>query len=198
MSECSWRMRDVLDAGGGRGSHDVNDGDYVTVIDNDAAALELNSRADRKILGDLETYPLPASSFDAIYCRDVLEHLPRPHRALENMAAALRPGGTLTLGLPNVLSRKSLIAKMTPHRFHIWAYRRIFGDRNAGRPGYGPYKTYLRLCLRKRALRRWAGGHGLTLVSSVGARGAAFEQRALLRLLVGGSTEYEFVFKKDF
>ena len=33
----------------------------------------------------------------------------------------------MTLGVPNVASPKGLLTKFTPHRFHIWVYRRILG-----------------------------------------------------------------------
>ncbi|MDH3253872.1 MAG: protein-glutamate O-methyltransferase CheR, partial [Acidobacteriota bacterium] len=47
---------------------------------------------------DLPTYP--ASNYDAIFCRNVLIYFSEPalHRAVENFAAALRPGGLLFLG----------------------------------------------------------------------------------------------------
>jgi SAM-dependent methyltransferase len=38
---------------------------------------------------------LPPASFDLVYCRFLLIHLPEPQRALGEMHALLRPGGTL-------------------------------------------------------------------------------------------------------
>src|SRR5581483_9550091 len=108
-----------------------------------------------------QTHPLQAEAFDAVVCWDVLEHLPHPELALENMTRALRPGGRLLLGLPRVTSPKGLATKFTPHRFHVWFYRHVFHDANAGRPGYGPYRTYLLWSLRPGALRRYAAQHGL-------------------------------------
>jgi len=69
------------------------------------------------------------------------------------MARALKPDGMLVLGLPNVISTKGLVTKFTPHRFHVWFYRRIKNSPRAGLPGYGPFKTYLRWSLRPRTLR---------------------------------------------
>jgi SAM-dependent methyltransferase len=42
----------------------------------------------------------PAASFDAVLCTEVLEHLPDPVRALDEMARLLRPGGTLIITSP--------------------------------------------------------------------------------------------------
>jgi 2-polyprenyl-3-methyl-5-hydroxy-6-metoxy-1,4-benzoquinol methylase len=44
--------------------------------------------------------PLPAK-FDTILCTEVLEHLERPFMALQNLAQAVRPTGTLVLTVPN-------------------------------------------------------------------------------------------------
>ena len=41
--------------------------------------------------------------FDCIICGDVIEHLLRPQRALENIYRYLKPGGRLLLGIPNVM-----------------------------------------------------------------------------------------------
>jgi 2-polyprenyl-3-methyl-5-hydroxy-6-metoxy-1,4-benzoquinol methylase len=49
--------------------------------------------------GDLDR--LPAHSFDAIYSRHVLEHLPALTGVLERLARLLRPGGALLLFTPN-------------------------------------------------------------------------------------------------
>jgi len=104
------------------------------------------------------------------------------------MTRALRPGGRLLLGLPRVTSPKGLATKFTPHRFHVWFYRHVFHDANAGRPGYGPYRTYLLWSLRPGALRRYAAQHGLDVDRFELARSEQFERladrhRALRRLL---------------
>ncbi len=49
---------------------------------------------------DLNAESLPAGAFDFVAAVDVLEHLPDPLPAVEALAAALRPGGTLFVHLP--------------------------------------------------------------------------------------------------
>lgn len=53
------------------------------------------------VLGDARRLPFPGASFDSITCLDVLEHLPRPHEALAELARVLRPGALLILQTPN-------------------------------------------------------------------------------------------------
>jgi SAM-dependent methyltransferase len=43
--------------------------------------------------GDAHSLPFEENSFDAVYCRYVLEHLSDPPRALSEMRRVLRPGG---------------------------------------------------------------------------------------------------------
>jgi SAM-dependent methyltransferase len=165
MSSTSHQPR-VLDAGCGRHiQHRLWPDAYVVGIDVDEDALALNDEVDEKIVGDVQTYPLPPAAYDAITCFDVLEHLPRPEQALANLAQALRSGGTLHIGIPNVDSPKAIVTKVTPHWFHVWFYRRIVGDPLAGSPGHGPYRTYLRRSLRPSALGKAARSVGLELES---------------------------------
>jgi hypothetical protein len=136
----------------------------VTGIDISSDALDLNADVDEKIVGDIETYPLDRESYDIVYCWDVLEHLRRPEYAFRNVAQALAPGGLIVLGLPNVMSLKGLATKLTPHRLHIWYYRRLVGSRTAGMPGYGPFKTFLKLSLAPSRLSKLAQTNGLDLL----------------------------------
>ncbi|MDD5242727.1 MAG: methyltransferase domain-containing protein [Syntrophorhabdaceae bacterium] len=49
---------------------------------------------------DIAIIPEPNSSFDAILCSEVLEHIPEPTHALDEFARLLKPGGTLILTAP--------------------------------------------------------------------------------------------------
>ena len=44
--------------------------------------------------------PEPDASFDAVLCTEVLEHVPDPIRALDEMARLLRPGGIFIITAP--------------------------------------------------------------------------------------------------
>lgn len=154
----------VLDAGcgfGANGRRGVSEGAHLVGLDISADALALNTHLDEAICGDLQTYRLEPDSFDLIICHDVLEHLDRPSDALENLMQALRSGGELRIACPNVWSGKGLITKLTPHSFHVWVYRRLLGWADAGKPGYGPFPTPMRLAIAPYAMRRFARDRGL-------------------------------------
>jgi SAM-dependent methyltransferase len=54
--------------------------------------------------GDALSLPFRDASFDAVACHETLEHVPHPERALLEMQRVLRPGGTLLVCGPNLLS----------------------------------------------------------------------------------------------
>jgi len=158
------RPREVLEAGCGSLSHLVLDGARLTGIDLSEQQLARNDALAVKIRGDIESYPLPAAAFDLIISWDVLEHLPAPERALKNMASALRPGGLLVLAFPNRDSVKGLVTRLTPHGFHVWAYRRLWGVERAGEGDRAPFRTFLRPAIALPAMRRFAAAEGLEIV----------------------------------
>jgi SAM-dependent methyltransferase len=59
--------------------------------------------------GDLLTADLPGHAFSAIVLGDVLEHLPRPGRALERIGTLLTPDGVVAMMVPNAGSRTARI-----------------------------------------------------------------------------------------
>lgn len=73
----------------------------VTAVDNSAAqiALARESNAGYHNVAFHEAGAgdtgLPHCSFDAVYCRALLSHLPEPQRALAHMATLVKPGGVL-------------------------------------------------------------------------------------------------------
>jgi SAM-dependent methyltransferase len=133
----------------------------LTGIDISEKQLERNTTVDSKILGDIQTYPLADRAFDMIVCWDVLEHLPDPVAALDNFVRALAPDGLLLLALPNPASLKGLVTRLTPHGFHVWVYRHLLGQADAGTADTGPFPTHMRFATRSAALLRFAAENGL-------------------------------------
>ncbi|WP_448317657.1 class I SAM-dependent methyltransferase [Streptomyces sp. CO7] len=102
---------DVLDTGGGSGNFAVPVaalGHRVTVVDPSPDALfALERRAAeagvadrvRGVQGDVHGLfdVADRSSYDAVLCHGVLEYVDDPAEGLRNVAAALRPGGLLSL-----------------------------------------------------------------------------------------------------
>ena len=138
----------LLEAGCGSASH-VHFNAAVTAfgIDVSEEQLKKNSAVQEKILGDIQTYPLPKGEFDVVVCWDVLEHLATPQQALLNLFASTRPGGLIILAFPNLLSFKGLVTKLTPLWFHTLFYRYMHYT-------FRPFPTFLRASiLPKRVMR---------------------------------------------
>lgn len=51
-------------------------------------------------ISDITAIPVPDSSFDAILCTEVLEHVPEPILALKEMSRILKSGGVMYLSAP--------------------------------------------------------------------------------------------------
>jgi SAM-dependent methyltransferase len=138
---------DVLDAGcGAHFPFRLERPAHITGIDISPESMNRSNNLDKYIVGDIQNYQFN-SNFDLIACINVLEHAPDPKSAIDNLASAARPRGIVVLGFPNPLSLKGLITKFTPHSFHIFFLKRIFGYSKAGQKGHPPFPTYLRFSL---------------------------------------------------
>ncbi len=158
----------VLDAGAGRRlPFSPPYRAQVVGLDVSEAGLAENRDLDERLVGDVETYPLPADAFDLVVCWNVLEHLRRPLAAVRNLAAALRPGGFLVVGVPSLASPKTIVTKLSPHAFHVWVYRSVLGSPQAGLPGHAPFPTYLRTSLLPARFRRALGRLGLSVEAEI-------------------------------
>jgi SAM-dependent methyltransferase len=167
----------VLDAGcGGKLYYELPPHARLTGIDISEESARRNKRISEIIIGDLQSYPLPRKSFDIVICCDVLEHLPSPDRALRSLFEALDDDGILILELPNVLSLKGLVTKLTPHRFHVWVLRTFLKFPNAGKPGFAPFPTFLRTSIAPRQLLRFCAAHGMKPAYVDVYKGPAIEQ----------------------
>ncbi len=156
----------ILEAGCGSGSNvTFPDGSYVVGIDISDEELSKNSIVDEKIVGDIQEYPLEAGRYDVIVCWDVLEHVEAPPKAMLNFVRALKDDGLLLLAFPNVNSLKGMVAKLTPHAFHTFVYRLIYGERY-GQPGLITFPTYLKRSIAPARVERFAEQHRLQTVFS--------------------------------
>jgi len=200
------RLR-ILDAGCGVGyGADFPPDAHVVGIDISEAALARNRKLDERILGDLQSYPLPSESFDLVVCHYVLEHVEDPRAAVRNLAASVRRGGELDISIPILWSAKGLLTKLTPHRFHVWCYRRLFHFENAGKDGYGPFPTTLAITPRRleedlAALglepvtrKTWRATLGLPRALGLVWNAIGVVERVLLP--ARGATEYRARFRK--
>ena len=152
----------VLEAGCGSISHlDLSGAGRVAGIDISRAQLDRNTRLDERILGDLQSFPLPASSYDLIVSWDVLEHLEHPRAALDILFHALREDGLLVLAFPDRSSFKGFLTRFTGYGLHVLFYRLIVGDRRSAEEGFGQFPTYLRAAIEPDRLIETARQAGL-------------------------------------
>lgn len=118
---------DVLEAGcGSICKLPLNEDTVITGIDISEKQLRRNDQLDVKLLGDIQTYDFAEESYDVIACRFVLEHLPEPVKALDNLCRALKKDGLLILTVPNLFSFKGLVTKFTPLWFHTFVYKYVY------------------------------------------------------------------------
>lgn len=87
---------------------------------NQAAAAHARERLGLNVsVSTLEDADLPANGFDAIVMRMVLEHLPAPVDALNQLHQALRPGGWLVFSVPNFGSPERRLFNRHTYNLHI-------------------------------------------------------------------------------
>ena len=55
---------------------------------------------------------------------------------------ALKQGGLILIGAPNPKSLSGVVTKYSPHWFHVWFYRHVRGEKQAGQPGQPPFPTF--------------------------------------------------------
>jgi ubiquinone/menaquinone biosynthesis C-methylase UbiE len=178
----------IYEAGGGSATFiqsNIRNDAEVTVLDIDKIQLQNNSYADKKILGDVQTYSFPPNSFDLIVCYNVIEHLDAPDQAIRLFFQALVPGGLLFIGAPNPNSFSGWVTRLTPHWFHVWYYRVILRRKSAGQPGNGPFRTVYHPVVSPKALINYCHRLGFQVVYFKEYQGDLLRQLTERRPLVG-------------
>ena len=141
----------VVDIGGGTGGFAVRVaelGHQVVVVDPSPDALAILARradesgvADRVTgrQGDLASLPdlVPDGSADVVLCHGVLEIVDDPRAALRTLAAALRPGGTLSL----LVNQRHAAVVTRAMAGHFTAARALLEDEAAEGPGHDGHST---------------------------------------------------------
>jgi SAM-dependent methyltransferase len=62
--------------------------------------LDLSMSARPHVVADLAQLPLASESVDSIYCNAVLEHVPKPQRAVDEMHRVLKGSGSALVAVP--------------------------------------------------------------------------------------------------
>lgn len=119
----------ILDAGCGRYMKyckDLSPTAHVVGIDLESVLETDNQGAPFGVRGDLSHLPFQSESFDMVISRSVVEHLQDPPAVFREFARVLRPGGKVVIVTPNKYDYVSLIATITPYRFHRFLVSRLF------------------------------------------------------------------------
>jgi len=158
---------------------------HVTVLDIDEVQLKKNRYADKKILGDIQSYGFPRNSFELIVCYNVIEHLNAPDEAIRLFFHSLVPNGLLFMGAPNPKSLSGWITRFTPHWVHVWFYRFLLRERSAGQPGHVPFRTIFHPIVTPTALIDFCRRLGFRIVYFREYQGDQYSRVAEQRPFVG-------------
>jgi SAM-dependent methyltransferase len=157
----------IYEAGGGSTSFlplSVLDRAYVTVVDIDEDQIRNNDYAQQTILGDIQSHRFKPETFNLVICYNVIEHLADVEAALLGFCESLKQGGLVLIGAPNPKSLSGVVTKYSPHWFHVWFYRHVRGDKNAGLPGQAPFPTFFHPLVSLPRLETFAREHGLQVI----------------------------------
>lgn len=97
----------VLDAGSGRGSWRG----VIVAGGGEYESIDVAPRGEDRPtwVGDIMAMPqVPDGRYDCVVSHQVLEHLPRPWRALAEFHRVLRPGGQIVISVPHLSRRHEL------------------------------------------------------------------------------------------
>lgn len=134
----------VLDAGCG------SDAPFSRRLSEDAEAVGIDLCRTlppdlQVVCGDLGRLPFRDNTFSLVFSRSVFEHLTEPDQVMEEIRRTLKPGGCCVILTPNRYDYSSVVAQLTPQRFHAWFVNRVYGSRTydtfptvyrANTPGY--------------------------------------------------------------
>jgi SAM-dependent methyltransferase len=134
------------------------------VVDIDEDQIRSNDYAQETILGDIQTYRFPPGSFDLVICYNVIEHLADVEAALLGFCESLKQDGLILIGAPNPRSLSGVITQYSPHWFHVWFYRYMRGEKQAGQPGQPPFPTYFHPLVTLSNLENFASTQGLQMI----------------------------------
>lgn len=124
-------------------------------LDPDPLVRDNDALATSDVLEDTH-FPFADAMFDACVSNYVVEHLADPAAHLHEVWRVLRPGGAYVFRTPNRFHYVALVARATPHWFHVLVANRL---RNESAQAHDPYPTVYR-CNSRMAVKRLAQASG--------------------------------------
>jgi SAM-dependent methyltransferase len=100
----------------------AGDGTYLKFMSDKSYGLDIKPNTQKKIgrwnfNNQVSEYLI--STFDVIWCSNLIEHVMRPHEFLLNIKKFLKPEGLLIIVCPQTLLRNPFIFKGTLHGGHV-------------------------------------------------------------------------------
>jgi SAM-dependent methyltransferase len=121
----SQRPLKVLDIKAGQQRFEIRQPIYVVGVDVLQAERGRRADADEHRTMDLERVDLETEEYDVVLCLNVLEHARDPFTLFDPVWRALNNGGTFVIVVPNVVSVKGLVTRLTPRGVQHWFYARV-------------------------------------------------------------------------
>lgn len=165
---------DILEAGcGQKWTINLSGVQYhLTGVDIDKDALEIRKNKtkdlDKIIEGDLRTVNLEENTYDLIYNSYVLEHIDGAENVLNRFCKWLRPGGLIILRIPDRYSAYGFLTRMTPFWVHVFYKKHLMGDRNAGKPGFAPYRVFYNRIVSRDGIHEFCKKNNMTIREELG------------------------------
>jgi SAM-dependent methyltransferase len=120
----------LLDVGCGSGwsSYLLSKVGYQVVgIDLNAEAFECTTAPNLTLVeGSAMDLPFEDASFDVVACHQAIEHIPDPKKAIMEMIRVLKPGGTLCIVGPNLLSLGECVKAISIYAWRNRPVQNIF------------------------------------------------------------------------
>lgn len=92
----------ILDVGGGKPFTKWLKKYQPLLKNNDYQTFDYDSHTGAHIIGDIHNMPIPDSTYDAIICSSVLEHVRDPLTAMKELYRILKPGGYIHFYVPSI------------------------------------------------------------------------------------------------
>jgi SAM-dependent methyltransferase len=138
------RVLKVLDIKAGVDRFEIRKPIYAVGVDVLQAERGRRPDADEHRVMDLEQVELESTEYDVVLCINVLEHARNPLALFPVIREALKPEGILVIELPNVISLKGFLVRLTPWSIRRWFYARVLRAAPANRPASSVHSLSLR------------------------------------------------------
>jgi ubiquinone/menaquinone biosynthesis C-methylase UbiE len=90
----------------------------VVGLDGDLPSLRKHQDLSFRVAGNLTHFPFRANSFSLLTSNMVVEHIENPDHFTGEVYRVLKPGGVAIIHTPNIFHWETLLASVTPHKFH--------------------------------------------------------------------------------